>query len=113
MNNYISIDGVIHECTSILIKTPKWVFNPAPFRRRRLVTVSKVMKTLKVILSCGHTIDASVVWLNKGLLDLSVLHNERVALAAVVSKDRGAVKGHIESLGEFTSRVTKEADLYD
>ena len=64
-------------------------------------------------MSCGHTIDASVVGLNKGLLDLSVLHNEGITLAAVVSKDRGAVKGHIESLGEFTSRVTKKADLYD
>ena len=64
-------------------------------------------------MSCDHTIDASVVRFNKGLLDLSVLHNERITLAAVVSKDRGAVEGDIEGLREFTSRVTKEADLYD
>lgn len=64
-------------------------------------------------MSWDHTIDASVVRLNKGLLDLAVLHNERITLAAVVSEDRGAVKGHIEGLGEFASRVTKEADLYD
>lgn len=58
-----------------------------------------------------HTIDASVVRLNVSTRDLAVLHSKSVALAALVAKDRGAVKGHIEGLGEFTSGVTKEANL--
>lgn len=61
--------------------------------------------------TCKHTIDASVVRLDKSLLDLAVLDNKRIPLAAVVSKHRGAVEGDVQGLGEFTSRVTQEADL--
>lgn len=41
------------------------------------------------------TVDASVIRLNKGLLNLSILHKQRIALAAMITEDRGAVEAEI------------------
>lgn len=57
------------------------------------------------------TIEAGVVGLHKGLLDLSILHQEGIPLATVVAEDGGAVEAQVERLGEFAGRVTQEADL--
>jgi hypothetical protein len=46
-----------------------------------------------------------------GLLDLTVLNDQGVALAAVVAEDGGGIEVEIESLGEFAVGVGKEADL--
>jgi hypothetical protein len=48
-----------------------------------------------------------------GLLDLTVLNDQGVALAAVVAEDGGGIEVEIESLGELAVGVGKEADLID
>jgi hypothetical protein len=59
----------------------------------------------------SHTVDTGVIRLDKGVLDLSVLDNQRIALASVVSEDRGAVEAKVQSLGELATGVTQEANL--
>ena len=46
-----------------------------------------------------------------GLLDLAVLDDQGVALAAVVAKNGSGIEVEIESLGELAVGVGKEADL--
>jgi len=46
-----------------------------------------------------------------GLLDLAVLNDQSVALAAVVAEDGSGIEVEVESLGELAVRVGKEADL--
>lgn len=84
-------------------------FNQGPSRPWRLVHISIIRNQ---VIRDMHTIDASVIRLNKSSRNLAVLHGKSVTLAALVAKDRGAVEGHVEGLGEFTSWVTKEADLF-
>lgn len=57
------------------------------------------------------TTHAGVVGLNVGLLDLAVLNDQGVALAAVVAEDGSGIEVEIESLGELAVRVGKETDL--
>jgi hypothetical protein len=57
------------------------------------------------------TTHASVVGLNVGLLDLAVLNDQGVALAAVVAEDGGGIEVEVESLGELAVGVGKETDL--
>lgn len=59
-----------------------------------------------------RTVESDVVGLDKGLLDLAVLNQKSVALAAVVAEDGGALKGDIESIGELSGGVTEEANLF-
>lgn len=59
----------------------------------------------------GHTVHTSVVGLDESLLDLTVLDEEGVALAAVVAEDGAAVEAEVQSLGELAGRVTQEANL--
>jgi hypothetical protein len=59
------------------------------------------------------TTHASVVGLNVGLLDLAVLNDQGVALAAVVAEDGGGIEVEVEGLGELAVGVGKEADLTD
>lgn len=58
-----------------------------------------------------HTVDASVIRLDESLLDLSTLNSQGIALAAVVSEDRGAVEGKVKGLGELSAGVSQEANL--
>ena len=51
------------------------------------------------------TIDTSIIRLDMGALHFSVLNNECVTLATVVSKDRGGVEGEIQLFGEFARWV--------
>jgi len=53
---------------------------------------------------------ASVVGLNVGLLDLAILNDQGVTLAAVVAEDGGGIEIEVESLGELAVGVGKEAD---
>lgn len=46
-----------------------------------------------------------------GLLDLAVLDDQSVALAAVVAENGSGIEVEIESLGELAVGVGKEADL--
>ena len=46
-----------------------------------------------------------------GLLDLAVLDDEGVALAADAAEDGGGVKGQVEGFGELGGWVAEEADL--
>lgn len=46
-----------------------------------------------------------------GLLDLTVLDDKGVTLAAVVAEDGSGIEVEVESLGELAVRVGKEADL--
>lgn len=57
------------------------------------------------------TVEADVVGFHESLLDLSVLHEQGVTLAAVVTKDGAAVEAQVQSLGELAGRVTQEANL--
>jgi hypothetical protein len=57
------------------------------------------------------TTHASVVGLDVGLLDLTVLDDQGVALAAVVAEDGSGIKVEVESLSELAVRVGKEANL--
>jgi hypothetical protein len=59
------------------------------------------------------TTHASVVGLNVGLLDLTVLNDQSITLAAVVAEDGGGIEVEVESLGELAVGVGKEADLID
>lgn len=58
------------------------------------------------------TVNTGVVRLNKGLLDLSILHQQSIALAAVVTKDGNAVEAQVKSLGELAGGVAEEANLH-
>lgn len=57
------------------------------------------------------TVDTGVVGFHKGLLDLAVLHQQSVPLAAVVAEDGRAVEAQVQGLGELAGRVTQEAHL--
>ena len=57
------------------------------------------------------TTHASVVGLDVGLLDLAILNDQGVALAAVVTENRGGIEVEVESLGEGAVGVSEEADL--
>jgi hypothetical protein len=59
------------------------------------------------------TTHAGVVGLNVGLLDLAVLDDQGVTLAAVVAEDGSSIEVEVESLGELAVGVGKEADLID
>jgi hypothetical protein len=48
-----------------------------------------------------------------GLLDLAVLNDQGVTLAAVVAEDGSGIEVEVESLGELAVGVGKEADLID
>jgi hypothetical protein len=58
-----------------------------------------------------HTINASVIRLNEGLLHLTILNQEGVTLASLVSEDSSSIKVEIQGLGECASWVTNEAEL--
>ena len=47
-----------------------------------------------------------------GLLDLAVLDDEGVALAADAAEDGSGVKRQVEGFGELGGWVAEEADLY-
>lgn len=59
----------------------------------------------------NRTVETGVVGLHESLLNLAVLDQQGVALAAVVSEDGGAIEGNIERLGELAGGVAQEADL--
>lgn len=59
-----------------------------------------------------HTIQTGVVRFDESLLDLSILDEENVALAAVVAEDGAAFEAEVERLGELAGGVTQEADLF-
>lgn len=59
----------------------------------------------------NRTVETGVVGLHESLLNLAVLDQQGVALAAVVSEDGGAIEGDIERLGELAGGVAQEADL--
>lgn len=59
-----------------------------------------------------HTIQTGVVRLDESLLDLSILDEENVALAAVIAEDGAAFEAEVERLGELAGGVTQEADLF-
>lgn len=67
------------------------------------------------VLSTGFpqrlTVHARVVWLDMGLLDLAVLDQQGIALAALIAKDGTAVEREVQGFGEGASRVGNEADL--
>lgn len=63
----------------------------------------------KDLLGGGH-VETGVVGLHESLLNLAVLDQQGVALAAVVSEDGGAIEGDIERLGELAGGVAQEAD---
>lgn len=106
MNNSTVIDGHLQGMNVHLIYTK--AFNQGPSRPWRLIHVSNFRN---LVVKDVHTINASVVRLDKSFRNLAVLHGKGITLAALVAKDGGAVEGHVEGLGEFTSGVTKEADL--
>lgn len=58
-----------------------------------------------------HTINASVIGLNKGLLHLPVLNQKGITLASLIAKDSGPIKIEIQGLGKCASWVTNEAEL--
>ena len=57
------------------------------------------------------TTHASVVGLDVGLLDLTVLDDQGVTLAAVVAEDGSGIEVEVKSLGELAVRVGKETNL--
>ena len=59
-----------------------------------------------------HTVKTGVVRLDESFLDLSILDEQDVALAAVITEDSAAVEAEIERLGELSSGVTEEANLF-
>ena len=58
-----------------------------------------------------RTVETGVVRLDESLLDLSILDEKNVALAAVVAEDGAAVEAEVERLGELAGGVTEEANL--
>lgn len=58
-----------------------------------------------------HTVETGVVGLDESLLDLSILDEKNVTLAAVVAEDGFAVEAEVEGLGELAGGVTEEANL--
>lgn len=58
-----------------------------------------------------RTVETGVVGLDESLLDLSILDEKNVALAAVVAEDGAAVEAEVEGLGELAGGVTEEANL--
>lgn len=58
-----------------------------------------------------RTVETGVVGLDESLLDLSILNEKNVALAAVVAEDGAAVEAEVEGLGELARGVTEEANL--
>lgn len=55
--------------------------------------------------------ETGVVRLDESLLDLSILDEKNVALAAVVAEYGAAVEEEVERLVELAGGVTQEADL--
>lgn len=47
-----------------------------------------------------------------GLLDLAVLNDQSITLAAVVAEYGGSVEVEVEGLGEGAVGVSEEADLF-
>ena len=83
-------------------------FNQAPSRRRRLwsdVSMEPGTKWER------PTVETSVIRLDESLLDLSILNEQDVALAAVVTEDGAAVEAEVERLGELAGWVSQEANL--
>ena len=74
-------------------------------------TRTKVSENVSAYGSWQLTTHASVVGLNVSLLDLAVLDDQGVALAAVVAENGSGIEVEIESLGELAVGVGKEADL--
>lgn len=64
---------------------------------------------IKDLRSSRH-IQAGVVRLDMGLLDLAVLDNQSVPLAAGPAEDSGAVEGKVQSICEVKLGVGEEAD---
>lgn len=58
------------------------------------------------------TVETGVVRLDESLLDLSVLDEKNVALAAVVAEDGTAVEAEVKRRGELAGGVTEEANLF-
>lgn len=58
-----------------------------------------------------RTVETGVIGLDESLLDLSILDEKNVALAAVVAEDGAAVEAEVEGLGELAGGVTEEANL--
>lgn len=73
---------------------------------------TKFIKKSKEIEKRQLTAEASVIGLNKSLLDLPVLNDERVPLTPVPAKDGRAVEGKVERRGKLRRGVTEEADLH-
>lgn len=61
------------------------------------------------LLGSGN-VETGVVGLDESLLDLSILNEKNVALAAVVAEDGAAVEAEVEGLGELARGVTEEAN---
>lgn len=57
------------------------------------------------------TIDRGVIWLNVDTLDLAILNNKGITLAALISEEWGGVKEQIEGLGESTGGIGQEVEL--
>lgn len=75
-------------------------------------TEMKISGMLPVSIIQGKlTTHASVVGLDVGLLDLAILNDQGVALAAVVTENGGGIEVEVESLGEGAVGVSEEADL--
>lgn len=75
-------------------------------------TEMKISGMLPVSMIQGKlTTHASVVGLDVGLLDLAILNDQGVALAAVVTENGGGIEVEVESLGEGAIGVSEEADL--
>jgi hypothetical protein len=58
-----------------------------------------------------HTINAGVVRLDEGLLDLAVLDQKGITLSSLVAEDSASVKVQIQSLGKLACWVGNEAEL--
>jgi hypothetical protein len=58
-----------------------------------------------------RTINAGVVRLDEGLLDLAVLNQKSVTLSSLVAEDSASIKVQIQSLGELACWVGDESEL--
>lgn len=115
------VGGVKHSvCSFVIITWPQGIFayivsgagygasNRGPCRQPKL---GRISKDIRPKIHRELTTHASVVGLDVGLLDLAVLDDQGIALAAVVAKDGCGIEVEVESLGELAVRVGKEADL--
>lgn len=93
-------------------------FNRAPSRQPRLISNNVSLQgpfhnDTDIPIMRLLTVNASVIGLDKGLLDLAILHQQSIPLAAVVAEDGGAVKAQVQGLGELAGWITQEADLFN